>query len=126
MQSVFNYPSQGQQASEPLNLRLSEGEATYDDEKGPSPPSDMPQFAAGAKSPMKLAASDSEDVLDSLNTALEWKGVLQMRVKTSDGMMLVRTPGTRRQASCLCNYSHTPLHSGLFSWNLPPPFFLCS
>merc|ERR1712066_459297 len=97
MQSVFNYPSQGQQASEPLNLRLSEGEATDDDEKGPSSPSDMPQFAAGAKSPMKLAASDSEDVLDSLNTALEWKGVLQMRVKTSDGMMLVRTPGTRRQ-----------------------------
>ena len=92
MQSAFNFPSQ---RSTPLNLRLSESEAT-DDEEGPSSGpslsvSDMPQ----------LAASDNEDVLDSLNTAVEWKGMLQMRIKTSDGMMLVRTPGTRRQASCM-------------------------
>ena len=52
------------------------------------------------KSP-RLASSDNEDVIDSMETAAEEvKGRLTMRVMTKEGFrVLVKTPGTLRQAS---------------------------
>ena len=104
--------------SESLNLNLSESDGSGDAGKqapqlidvsssDESDPGEGSSTAAATdldvKSPASvksLATSDNEDVINSMVTAAEEvPGRLTMRVKTRDGMVLVKTPGTLRQAS---------------------------
>ena len=104
--------------SESLNLNLSESDGSGDAGKqapqlidvsssDESDPGEGSSTAAATdldvKSPASvksLATSDNEDVINSMVTAAEEvPGRLTMRVKTRDGMRLVKTPGTLRQAS---------------------------
>ena len=115
MQSAFRMESEkddkGTASAESLNLRLSDSEGS-DSGAGTSATAEVDSV----KSPI-LATSDNEDVIDSMVTAAEEvKGRLTMRVMTGDGTrVLVKTPGTLRQASIYVQGVRSALGPGLVS-----------
>ena len=123
MQSAFRMESEKDDkgTAESLNLRLSDSEGS-DSGVGTSAAAEVDSV----KSPM-LATSDNEDVIDSMVTAAEEvKGRLTMRVMTGDGTrVLVKTPGTLRQASIYVQGVPSPLGPGLVSllFGCSSPFF---
>jgi len=98
MQSAFRMEEEDKDES--VNLHLTETEESEAEEPNPQEGTQGTSAWSFAPrmSPAALAASDNEDVIDSMETAVEEeKGRLTMRVKTAEGMVLVKTPGTYRQ-----------------------------
>ena len=92
----------GKQAANLIDVSSSDDESDPGEGSSTAAATDLDvKSPASVKS---LATSDNEDVIDSMVTAAEEvPGRLTMRVRTRDGMMLVKTPGTLRQASTYCH-----------------------